>query len=132
MPFVGLSQNNKGDEIVDFPKKMAEFPGGEDALYQFIADNIEYPKEAREKGIQGKLFVEFIIWSDGSVGQIKVLNKIGGGCEEEVIRVIKLMPNWTPAEQGGKIVNSKFILPIIFNLSDEDKEENKNRKERRK
>lgn len=93
-----------------------EFPGGLDALSQYLADNIQYPALARENGITGKVFVTFVVEKDGRVGQIKILRDIGGGCGAEAVRVVKAMPKWKPGKQSGKPVRTQFNLPVSFNL----------------
>ena len=93
------------------------FPGGLGALSQFIADNIKYPQLAKENNITGKVFVSFVVEKDGSVGQVKVLRDIGGGCGAEAVRVVKTMPKWKPGKQRGKPVRTQFNLPVNFELN---------------
>jgi len=85
-------------------------------LVEYISRNIKYPQEAKELGIEGKIFVTFIVEVDGSISSIEVLRGIGGGCDEEAVRVVKSMPNWTPGRQGGVAVRVKLNLPIKFTL----------------
>lgn len=94
-----------------------EFPGGLGALSQFIADNIKYPQLAKENNITGRVFVSFVVEKDGSVGQVKVLRDIGGGCGAEAVRVVKSMPKWKPGKQRGKPVRTQFNLPVAFELN---------------
>ncbi|MBR1767072.1 MAG: energy transducer TonB [Bacteroidales bacterium] len=93
-----------------------EFPGGMDALYKYLAQNIKYPDLARQNGITGKVYVTFVVERDGSIANPKVLRDIGGGCGAEAIRVVKSMPKWTPGKQRGKAVRVQFNLPVSFNL----------------
>jgi len=93
-----------------------EFPGGLGALSQFIADNIRYPQLAKENNITGRVFVSFVVEKDGSIGQVKVLRDIGGGCGAEAVRMVKSMPKWKPGTQRGKPVRTQFNLPINFDL----------------
>ena len=93
-----------------------EFPGGMDALYKYLAENIKYPKLAQENGITGKVYLTFVVERDGSITDIKTLRDIGGGCAAEAIRVVKSMPKWTPGKQRGKAVRVQFNLPVNFNL----------------
>ncbi len=93
-----------------------EFPGGMEALYAFISNNVKYPKQALENGIQGKVYVTFVVEVDGSISNIKVLRDIGGGCGAEAVRVVKLMPKWKPGTQRGKAVRVQFNLPVEFKL----------------
>ena len=100
--------------IVEFKP---EFPGGLGALYKYIGDNIEYPKSAKEVGIQGPVHVSFVVWNDGSIRDVEVIRGIGGGCDEEAKRVIQGMPNWKPGKQRTAPVNVQMVIPITFNLS---------------
>ena len=92
------------------------FRGGEQKLMEFIGNNVVYPKEAIEAGIEGRVFVEFYIEKDGTVSDAKVLRGIGYGCDEEALRVIGLMPKWYPGKQRGKAVRVRYTLPINFKL----------------
>ena len=111
-------------------EQMPEFPGGQIGLSKFLSNNIKYPDYARESGIQGNVYVTFVVKTDGSISNIKILRGIGGGCDEEVIRVIKKMPNWKPGKQDGKNVNVQFNLPVNFRLNDDDNDK-KNKKKKR-
>lgn len=93
-----------------------EFPGGMDALYKYLRDNIKYPQLARDNNITGKVYVTFVVEKDGSIASPRVLKDIGGGCGQEAIRVVKSMPKWTPGKQRGKAVRVQFNLPVSFNL----------------
>lgn len=104
------------EEIFVFVEESPQFPGGEDSLYDFLAKNIRYPDEAYHNKITGTVFVTFTIEKDGSVSNIKILRNIGGGCGEEAVRVIKLMPKWKPGKQSGKPVRCEYTLPIKFEL----------------
>lgn len=93
-----------------------EFPGGMEALYKYLAQNIKYPQLARENGITGKVYVQFVVEKDGSIANPRILRDIGGGCGAEAIRVVKAMPKWSPGKQRGKAVRVQFNLPVNFNL----------------
>ena len=93
-----------------------EFPGGMEALYKYLAQNIKYPQLARENGITGKVYVTFVVEKDGSIANPRILRDIGGGCGAEAIRVVKAMPKWSPGKQRGKAVRVQFNLPVNFNL----------------
>ena len=97
-------------------ESMPEFPGGESALNRFLYENIKYPQMAKESGIQGRVFVTFVVERDGKVTDVRVLRGIGGGCDEEAIRVVQNMPKWSPGKQRGKPVRVQFNLPIKFTL----------------
>ncbi len=99
-------------------EQMPEFPGGDKSLFQFIADNTKYPADAKEKGIKGRVFVNFIVEPDGSVSDIRVLRGIGGGCDEEAVRVVESMPKWKPGMQNGEVVRVSYNVPVNFRLED--------------
>ncbi len=103
-------------EIFTVVESMPEYPGGPEEMMRFIAQNIKYPPIARESGIQGRVFVNFVVEPNGSVSNVKVLRGIGGGCDEEAIRVVQSMPKWTPGRQRGKAVRVSFNLPVRFTL----------------
>ena len=105
-------------EVYMIVDEMPEFPGGDKELYQFIADNVKYPAEAKEKGIKGRVFVNFIVEPDGSVSDIKVLRGIGGGCDEEAVRVVESMPKFKPGIQNGEAVRVSYTVPVNFRLED--------------
>ena len=94
------------------------FPGGDKAMYEFLAKNLKYPQAAKDSNIQGTVYVQFVVEKDGSIVESKVLRDIGGGCGKEALRVVKLMPKWIPRKQGGKQVRSEFTLPIVFQYED--------------
>ena len=104
-------------QIFTVVESMPGFPGGETAMKRYLAENIQYPQMARESGIQGRVFVTFVVEKDGNVTDVRVLRGIGGGCDEEAIRVIKNMPRWDPGKQRGKPVRVQFNMPIMFKLN---------------
>lgn len=103
-------------DIFIVTEECAMFPGGMDSLDKFIANNLVYPTEAKEKGIQGKVYVTFLVEKDGSLCDIKVLRDIGYGCGEAAVDLVKKMPKWTPACLQNYIVRQQFNLPITFSL----------------
>ncbi len=106
------------DSIYQIVEQMPQFPGGESALMEYVSKNVVYPEEAKEKEIQGRVFIGFVVEKDGSIGEVKVLRGIGGGCDEEAVRVIKGMPKWKPGIKDGKPVRVSYMMPINFKLSD--------------
>ena len=120
--FVSAQSDN---QIETFIEVMPEFPGGETARSKFIGDNLLFPESARNNNIEGRVVAQFIVRNTGIIDSIKILRGIGGGCDEEVIRIIKLMPEWKPAFQNGKAVSVKFILPVNFVLEDSGKKHKK-------
>ena len=104
-------------EIFQIVEEMPSFPGGDAKMLEYVAKNVKYPQIARESGIQGRVFVNFVVEPDGSVSNVKVLRGIGGGCDEEAVRVVKSMPKWRPGKQRGKAVRVSFNLPVNFKLA---------------
>jgi TonB family protein len=102
-------------------EEQPRFPGGEEARLQYMMQNLRYPAEARKEGIQGTVFVTFLVEADGSITNVRVLRGIGGGCDEEAVRVIKEMPNWTPGRQRGQNVRVQFNMPVRFVLDGAEK-----------
>jgi len=99
------------DPVVTQP----QFPGGEDSLYSFIYSNLRYPQEAIDNGIEGRVFITFVIEKDGSITNIKIRRDIGYGCGEEAVRVLKMMPKWIPGKDHlGNIHRTQYNMPINF------------------
>ena len=107
---------SKEDTVYQIVEEMPKFPGGEEAMFKFISENVKYPQEAKDKNISGRVFVNFVVEKDGSVDEVNVLRSIGGGCDEEAVRVVKSMPKWTPGKQKGKPVRVSYIIPFVFKL----------------
>lgn len=107
----------KEEPIYIVVEQVAEFPGGEEALYKYLKDNIVYPNIARQTGIEGKVYIRFVVERDGSISNVKVMRDIGGGCGEEAMRVVKSMPKWKPAKQQTRTVRSEFNLPVNFSFN---------------
>ena len=103
-------------EIFQIVEEMPSFPGGEQKLLEYVAKNTKYPQIARESGIQGRVFIGFVVEPDGSISNVKVLRGIGGGCDEEAVRVIKSLPKWKPGKQRGKAVRVSYQIPVNFKL----------------
>ncbi len=96
--------------------KLAEYPGGLEAMSSYIAKSVVYPEKAKTDGVQGKVYVQFVVEPDGSVGDVTVLRGVGGECDEEALRVVKSMPKWQPATFKGNPVRSKYVMPIYYTL----------------
>jgi periplasmic protein TonB len=104
------------EEIFIFVEQAPEFVNGLKAMYQFLGDNIKYPAVARENNIEGTVYVGFVVGKDGAIRDVKVKRGIGGGCNEEAIRVVELMPKWNAGKQNGKPVSVSYTIPIKFKL----------------
>jgi len=105
-------------ENYTFVEQMPEFPGGQEAMLRFISKNVKYPEDAMVNNVEGKVLLKFVVNTDGYIQDIEVVSKIryGYGLEDEAIRVLKKMPQWTTGKQNGKPVNVYYILPISFRL----------------
>lgn len=107
-------------------EKRPFFPGGEAEMLKFIAENVQYPALAREKDTQGAVLAEMVIEKDGSLSNMKIVRGIGDGCDDEVLRVLSLMPKWTPGEKGDKIVRVRQVVPVRFKLEGKKPKKKKN------
>lgn len=101
--------------------QMPEFPGGEEALYSYLSENITYPSQAHDSAINGVVYVEFVVCKDGELCEVKTKNDIGGGCGNEAVRAVRQMPNWKPGLFEGKPVRVHFTLPISFSMTEKEK-----------
>jgi TonB family protein len=104
------------DKVFDVVEEMPRFPGGDEAMMQFIANNVKYPEEASKKGKQGRVVVTFIVNEDGSISESKVVKSVDPELDAEAIRVVNAMPKWTPGKQNGHVVRVKFTIPVTFRL----------------
>ena len=105
-----------GKEVFDVTEIQPSPAGGMEGWMKYLAESLQYPEEAKKQGIEGTVIMTFIINSDGTISDVETLRGVGGGCEEEAMRVIQNAPNWTPAQNGGKPVNCRMRLPLKFKL----------------
>ncbi len=123
-------QNNPNDKVLGIADQSLtippSFPGGTGLLLKYLASSIVYPDSAREKNIQGTVAATFVINKDGSLSEAVIVKEIGGGCGEEVLRVLALMPNWLPGEVDGQPVRVRFTLPVRFALENVKSKRKKN------
>lgn len=111
------SVGNDGKEIFDVTEVQPNPPGGMEGWNKYLQENLSYPAEAKSMGVEGTVIVVFVINSDGSISDVEVLRGIGGDADEEAVRVVQASPNWSPAMQKGRAVNSRLRLPVRFKLS---------------
>lgn len=104
------------NEIFTIVEQMPEYPGGDKELMQFISSNVVYPKAAKEKGIQGRVIVRFVVDAKGIVNLPQVMSSADPDLDAEALRVIGLLPKWTHGLQGGKPVNVYYTIPVTFSL----------------
>ena len=112
---VGTFEPVQGD-VFDVVEEMPQYPGGPQALFKFLGENVHYPEEAEKAGIQGRVIATFIVEKDGSISQPTVVKSVDPLLDAEAIRVISAMPNWKPGKQNGKVVRVKYTVPLSFNL----------------
>lgn len=115
--FKPIEEDEPTDVPFNFVESPASFDGGNAAFYRHVSNKIKYPTQARRIGVEGKVFVEFVINRDGTITDVKAIKKIGAGCDEEAERVIQSSPKWNPGKQRGKPVRQRMVLPITFQLN---------------
>ena len=103
------------EEVLSYAEVMPEFPGGMPEMVKYLLENMIYPEEMKENGIEGRIFVQFVVTKTGSVEDITIARGIDG-LNREAIRLVKQMPNWKPGINNGKQVNVKMLIPIRFSL----------------
>ncbi len=114
-----LAQKSKSKgEVFTIVEQQPEYPAGKDALYSYITSEIKYPEAARKQGIEGPVYVEFVVGIDGAISDVRAVKGIGAGCDEEAVRVIKGVSNFIPGKQRGKKVAVKMVIPIHFALTE--------------
>ena len=106
------------DEVYTVVEEFPAPKGGMEAFYQYVSKNLEYPKSARELGIQGKVFIQFVVDDSGEIINVETIKGIGGGCDEAALEIVKNSPLWTPGKQSGKTVKVRMVLPITFKFDD--------------
>ena len=112
------AEKDGDNRVYEIVETKAEFPGGEKECYKWISERIKYPANCIAEGIQGRVLVSFIVKKDGSIDEVKTYRSPDPSLSKEAERLVKAMPKWQPAKQGGKTVNSKYMLPIMFRLSE--------------
>lgn len=110
------SETSAHEEVFVVVEEMPQFPGGNEAMIKFIAENLIYPKTAMDKGEQGRVILSFVIDKRGKVGDVKLIRSVSPELDAEAIRVIQAMPDWIPGKQKGKAVNVRYTIPILYQL----------------
>jgi TonB family protein len=113
-----VAMSSRTGEVFTIVEESAMFNGGMDGLGKFISENLVYPEEARTKGIQGKVFVQFIVNEDGSISDPTIKRGIDTQLDNAALAVVKAMPNWNPGKQKGKAIRQQFVLPVNFALGE--------------
>ncbi len=130
IPFIGISQEENEEEVIFWEEpevedtnhiysvveEMPEFKGGTNEMYKYLSKNLEYPEVALEAGIQGTVYIKFVVKKNGAIGDIVILRKVNKQLDEEAIRVIEAMPDWTPGKHRGRNVNTWYTIPIKYSI----------------
>jgi len=111
------SEEEDVDQIFNFVAQQAEFKGGMQKFLEYVGKKMKYPLQARRLGIEGKVFVQFIVERDGSITDVQAIRGIGAGCDEEAMKVIRESPKWNPGKQRGRAVRVRMVIPITFMLN---------------
>jgi protein TonB len=114
--FEDAPEEEEADQIFTIVEDQPTPNGGMAAFYQFVQKKLKYPAQARRMGIEGKVFVQFVVDKDGTLTDVQAVKGIGAGCDEEAVRVLKSAPKWKPGKQRGRSVRVRMILPITFKL----------------
>jgi TonB family protein len=111
-----LKRKNSNTEVFNRVEQSAEPVGGMPQFYDHIGANLKYPEQARKMGVEGRVFVEFVVNEDGTISDVKTVKGIGAGCDMEAARVVALSKAWNPAKNKGQMVKQRMVVPIIFKL----------------
>ena len=106
----------KNQKVFDVVEQMPEYPGGIQALFEYLSQNVKYPADAENQKVEGRVIATFVVETDGSISSIEVVKPAFPSLDAEAIRVLSGMPKWTPGKQSGKEVRVKYTVPINFNL----------------
>ena len=106
----------KNQQVFDVVEQMPEYPGGMQALFEYLSQNLKYPEDAKEQKIEGRVIAIFVVETDGSISNVEVVKPVFPSLDAEAVRVLSAMPKWTPGKQSGKAVRVKYTVPINFQL----------------
>jgi len=109
-----VSQTNQ--KVFDTVEQMPEYPGGMQAMIEFLQTNMKYPEDAAKQKVEGRVMVQFIVETDGSISDVHVAKQVFPSLDAEAIRVVQAMPKWTPGKEKGNVVRVKYNLPIVFRM----------------
>jgi len=109
-----VSQINQ--KVFDTVEQMPEYPGGMQAMIEFLQTNMKYPEDAEKQKVEGRVMVQFVVETDGSISDVHVAKQVFPSLDAEAIRVVQAMPKWTPGKEKGKVVRVKYNLPIVFRM----------------
>ena len=106
----------KNQQVFDVVEQMPEYPGGMQALFEYLGQNLKYPEDAKEQKVEGRVIAIFVVETDGSISNVEVVKPVFPSLDAEAVRVLSGMPKWKPGMQSGKVVRVKYTVPISFNL----------------
>ena len=106
----------KNQKVFDVVEQMPEYPGGIQALFEYLSQNVKYPADAEKQKVEGRVIATFVVETDGTINNVEVVKPVFPSLDAEAIRVLSGMPKWTPGKQSGKEVRVKYTVPINFNL----------------
>ena len=109
-----VSQTNQ--KVFDTVEQMPEYPGGMQAMIAFLQTNMKYPEDAAKQKVEGRVMVQFVVETDGSVSDVHVAKQVFPSLDAEAVRVVQAMPKWTPGKEKGNVVRVKYNLPIVFRM----------------
>ena len=106
----------KNQQVFDVVEQMPEYPGGMQALFEYLGQNLKYPEDAKEQKVEGRVIAIFVVETDGSISNVEVVKPVFPSLDAEAVRVLSGMPKWIPGKQSGKVVRVKYTVPISFHL----------------
>lgn len=106
----------KNQKVFDVVEQMPEYPGGIQALFEYLSQNVKYPADAEKQKVEGRVIATFVVETDGTINNVEVVKPVFPSLDAEAIRVLQGMPKWTPGKQSGKEVRVKYTVPINFHL----------------
>ncbi len=116
LPAVGAETTRSQEEVFMVVEEQPLFPGGNEAMMKFLSDNIKYPSEAQQKGIQGRVITNFVVEKDGSITDVQIIRSVAPSLDKEAVRVVQSMPRWIPGKQRGETVRVRYTLPVVYRL----------------
>ena len=106
----------KNQQVFDVVEQMPEYPGGMQALFEYLGQNLKYPEDAKQQKVEGRVIAIFVVETDGSISNVEVVKPVFPSLDAEAVRVLSGMPKWKPGMQSGKVVRVKYTVPINFSL----------------
>ena len=106
----------KNQQVFDVVEQMPEYPGGIQALFEYLQQNVKYPEDAKNQKVEGRVSATLVVETDGTINNVEVVKPAFPSLDAEAVRVLSAMPKWTPGMQSGKVVRVKYTVPINFNL----------------